>query len=70
MIERSVSILFTTGKLTRVEYLRIKQLDLPKKFQDFANSMVFLTRTILYNCMIVIVSYHKFFTLTEQLHLL
>ena len=29
MIERSVSILFTTGKFTRVDYLRIKALDLP-----------------------------------------
>ena len=29
MIERSISILFTTGKFTRVDYLRIKELDLP-----------------------------------------
>ena len=29
MIERSGSILFTTGKFTRVDYLRIKELDLP-----------------------------------------
>ena len=29
MIERSVAILFTTGKFTRVDYLRIKKLDLP-----------------------------------------
>ena len=29
MIKRSVSILFTTGKFTRVDYLRIKELDLP-----------------------------------------
>ena len=28
-IERSISILFTTGKFTRVDYLRIKELDLP-----------------------------------------
>ena len=28
-IERSVSRLFTTGKFTRVDYLRIKELDLP-----------------------------------------
>ena len=29
MIERSIFILFTTGKFTRVDYLRIKELDLP-----------------------------------------
>ena len=29
MIERSASILFTTGKFIRVDYLRIKELDLP-----------------------------------------
>ena len=29
MNERSISILFTTGKFTRVDYLRIKELDLP-----------------------------------------
>ena len=28
-VEISVSILFTTGKFTRVDYLRIKELDLP-----------------------------------------
>ena len=28
-IERSVSILFTTGKFTRVDHLRVKELDLP-----------------------------------------
>ena len=28
-IERSIFILFTTGKFTRVDYLRIKELDLP-----------------------------------------
>ena len=32
--------------------------------------MVILTRTILYNHMIVNGSYHKFFTFTEQSHLL
>ena len=29
MIERSVSILFTTGIFTRVDYPRINELDLP-----------------------------------------
>ena len=71
MIERSISISFTTGIFTRVDYLRINELDLPQKFQNFAiDSMVILTNTILYNHMIVNGSYHKFFILTEQSHLL
>ena len=57
-------------EITRVGYLRINKLDLPLKFQDFANSMVILTRKILYNHMIINGSYHKFFTFTEQSHLL
>ena len=71
MIERSVSISFTTGIFTRVDYLRINELDLPQKFQNFAiDSVVTLTNMILYNCMIANGNYHKFFILTEQLHLL
>ena len=71
MIERSASILVTTGIFTRVDYLRINELDLPQKFQNFAiDSMVTLTSTILYNHIIVNGSYHKFFIFTEQSHLL
>ena len=61
MIERSVSILFTTGIFTRVDCLRINELELPWKFQNFAiDSVVILTNTILYYHMIVNGSYHKF----------
>ena len=71
MIERSISILLTTGIFTRVDYLRINELDLPYKFQNFAiDSVVILTNMILYNRMIVNGSYHKFFILTEQSDLL
>ena len=69
--ERSLSISVTTGIFTRVDCQRINKLDLPQKFQNFAiDSMVILTRMILYNHMIVNGSYHKFFSFTEQSHLL
>ena len=71
LIERSLSISFTTGIFTRANHLRINKFNLPYKFQNFAiDFMVILTRMILYNCMIVNGSYHKFFTFTEQSHLL
>ena len=66
-IKRSVFI--TTGTFTRVDYLRINKFNLPWKFQNFAiDSMAILTNTILYNCMIVIGIYHRFFNLMEQSH--
>ena len=64
-------MLFTAGIFTRVDYLRINELDLPQKFQNVAiDSVVILTNMILYNHMIVNGSYDKFFILTEQSHLL
>ena len=71
LIARSLSISFTTGIFTRVGYLRINKFNLPSKFQNLTiDSMVILTRMILYNRMIINGSYHKFFTFTEQSHLL
>ena len=71
LIERSLSISFTTGIFTRVDYLKINELDLSQKFQNFAiDFLVILTSTILFNHMIVNGSYHKFFIFSEQSHLL
>ena len=70
-LERSLSISFTTGIFTTVSHLRINKFDLPWKFQNFTiDFMVILTRTILYNHMTIIGSYHKFFTFIAQSHIL